>query len=349
MVNVTSYNHNHPCMVSNSVQTKDSLDEESILPSSNGSNSSLSSSERGSSIQQVQGSIEIETPSPTFKFIGIALAIFASLCISVVTLIVKFMENYHPVSKVIWRLQGVLLPPLAIVAYSQFKGKTSLLASWKKDESSCGKWIIVALLVARGVTGCSADIFQYYSLQHLPLADSTVISFSTPIFVCIVAHFVLGERCRVVPIFTAILTLCGVIIISKPPLLTGEEEMSASLLMGNMFALLCMVCGTLTTVLLRYLHTVHFSITMLAFGVFGTIEGLVVTLFTSPFQFPAWEGMDLLLAGIIAGLYFLGQLALTLSLKFEEAGIVSLIRTSEVIFSFIWQVNFLQQDADMFR
>lgn len=87
------------------------------------------------------------------------------------------------------------------------------------------------------MVGCSADIFQYYSLKYLPLADSTVISFSTPIFVCIVAHFVLKEKCGVVPIITAVITLCGVIVIAKPPILTGEEEMSNNVLVRSKFSI----------------------------------------------------------------------------------------------------------------
>lgn len=38
------------------------------------------------------------------------------------------------------------------------------------------------------------------------------------------AHKVLGEKCGLVPIVSAIFTLLGVIVISRPPHLTGEEE-----------------------------------------------------------------------------------------------------------------------------
>lgn len=169
------------------------------------------------------------------KYIGLLLALFASVCMSLVTLVVKFMDGYSPVSKVIWRLQGVLLPSLFIVLYVKYYQKKPLILWGENTAMRNWKWKILVLLVARGLVGSSADIFQYYSLKYLPLADSTVISFSTPIFVCIVAHFVLGEKCGVVPIFTSLLTLCGVIVISKPPILTGEEEMNNTVLVRNKF------------------------------------------------------------------------------------------------------------------
>lgn len=168
------------------------------------------------------------------KYIGLLLALFASVCMSLVTLVVKFMDGYTPVSKVIWRLQGVLLPSLFIVLYVKYYQRKPLILWGENTAMKNWKWKILVLLVARGLVGSSADIFQYYSLKYLPLADSTVISFSTPIFVCIVAHFVLGEKCGVVPIFTALLTLCGVIVISKPPILTGEEEMNNTVLVRNL-------------------------------------------------------------------------------------------------------------------
>jgi drug/metabolite transporter (DMT)-like permease len=84
----------------------------------------------------------------------------------------------------------------------------------------------------RGVVGCTSDIFQYYSLQYLSLADSSVIAYSSPIFVTFVAYFVLGEKIGIVSVFTGIMSLIGVIIISRPPMLTGEESFDESILVS---------------------------------------------------------------------------------------------------------------------
>lgn len=71
--------------------------------------------------------------SKIFKYVGIFLALFASICMSLVTLVVKYMDNYHPVSKVIWRLQGVLLPSFLIVLYVKYYKKQALIV-WKDSE-----------------------------------------------------------------------------------------------------------------------------------------------------------------------------------------------------------------------
>lgn len=89
--------------------------------------------------------------------------------------------------------------------------------------------------------------------------------------------------------------------------------------------------------------------TMLALGIVGTVEGFIVTAFTSPFEFPQVNGYDIVLAALTSGLFFFGQLAQTLALKHEEAGVVSLVRTCDVLFAFIWQVNLLNQKANIYR
>lgn len=52
-----------------------------------------------------------------------------------------------------------------------------------------------------------------------------VVTFSTPVFVTLVAHKVLGERSGLIPILCATITLLGVGVISRPAILTGGKEL----------------------------------------------------------------------------------------------------------------------------
>lgn len=74
----------------------------------------------------------------------------------------------------------------------------------------------------RGVLGSCSVIFRYYALAYLSIGDTSVISYSSPVLVTILAHFFLGEKTGVVPIGAALLTLGGVFVILRPPMLTGE-------------------------------------------------------------------------------------------------------------------------------
>jgi len=78
--------------------------------------------------------------------------------------------------------------------------------------------------------GAGGTVLKVYSLQFMSAADSAVITFSTPVFVVIVAWIFLGEPCGVVPILTAILVLLGVTLILRPPWITGDTQFDHNLL-----------------------------------------------------------------------------------------------------------------------
>jgi len=65
------------------------------------------------------------------------------------------------------------------------------------------------------------------------VADTIVISTSAPVFVTILAFAFLKEKCGILSIITAIVTLCGVIIIAKPPFITGAVEMDDKLMVSH--------------------------------------------------------------------------------------------------------------------
>jgi drug/metabolite transporter (DMT)-like permease len=73
-------------------------------------------------------------------------------------------------------------------------------------------------------------ILRYYALEYLTIGDTSVITYSTPVLVTVMAHFFLGEKCGVVPSIIVFTTLAGVIIAIKPPLLTGGESFDNNIL-----------------------------------------------------------------------------------------------------------------------
>ena len=84
-------------------------------------------------------------------------------------------------------------------------------------------------------------IFRYLSLAYLSIGDTSVISYSSPILVTILAHFLLGEKTGIVPIFSTILALCGVIVITQPPILTGQSDFDTERLVTSTFVLYFML------------------------------------------------------------------------------------------------------------
>jgi len=101
-----------------------------------------------------------------------------------------------------------------------------------------------------------------------------------------------------------------------------------------------MVFATTTFVLLRYLRKLHYSMITLFFGLWGTGETLVLALIVGRLELPRCSE-DWGIAVGLAVATFIGQTCMTLAFKFEQAGTISLCRTTDVIFAFLWQFLFL--------
>lgn len=74
-------------------------------------------------------------------------------------------------------------------------------------------------LCVRGIAGTLALCCQFYAFQHMPLADATVIVFSSPIFTGVLAHFLLGEGWGLFDALATLLCFTGVVLIARPTFL----------------------------------------------------------------------------------------------------------------------------------
>lgn len=87
----------------------------------------------------------------------------------------------------------------------------------------------------RSIFSSAALFFLFFALQRLDVADTLVIGSCQPVFVTLIAYFFLGEACGVIPVFTALLSIVGVGVIVRPPILTGEDSFDLDTLVSGDF------------------------------------------------------------------------------------------------------------------
>lgn len=236
----------------------------------------------------------------------------------------------------IYRFVGVLLPAIPIALY--------------KNEPLFpeGKRFILLLRCFVGTTGL---MLSFYAFRHMPLADASVIIFSTPVFVTIFARIFLKEPCGLFNVMTIFVTLIGVVLITRPPIIFGDSipslvdkqiDKDEYDLWGPVAALSSTLFGANAYVLLRALKGLHFSVIMTNFGSFALVYTLAVTWFIGALCWPPC-GTERLLVLCLALFSFLGQILLTISLQIEQAGPVSIARSADIVFAFIWQVMFFKE------
>ncbi|XP_076256742.1 solute carrier family 35 member G1 [Rhynchophorus ferrugineus] len=273
-----------------------------------------------------------------YPYLGLILATLSAVFFSLCSVIVKWMADVNPMALAAYRFLGVLLPTIPIMIYNQ------------KPCFPKGKRI---MLILRSFTGTTALMLSFYAFRHMPLSDASVIVFSVPVFTAVFARMFLKEPCGWFNIFSVIVTLIGVILITRPPIIFGNtieslgDNGQTPEIWGAVAAFSSTLFGANAFVILRALKDVHFSVIMTNFGAFAFIQCLIVTYFIGALCLPVC-GLDRYLIVALAIFSFLGQILLTVALQLEQAGPVAIARSTDIVYAFIWQVLFFEEIPNRF-
>lgn len=156
-----------------------------------------------------------ENFSPLKRTLGVICAMSSCIFFAVSSLLVKLLHEIPPQEVVFFRsLVQVLfvLPPLIY-------GEISVVGDTKH----------LPFLCVRGVAGTLALCCQFYAFQHMPLADATVIVFSSPIFTGVLAHFLLDESWGLFDALATLLCFTGVVLIARPTFLFSRPMETTNL------------------------------------------------------------------------------------------------------------------------
>ena len=143
-----------------------------------------------------------------------------------------------------------------------------------------------------------------------------------------------------------LVTFAGFVLVAQPDFIFGAPEDEPNhfhypyRIVGSLLALVASVMVSIAVVIIRKLgRGVHFSLSMLYAGLNGVIATLIYMGITGVSLIPCFQSLPVMFASAVA--FFLGQMLRTLALQREKAGTISLIQTSQVIYSFILQYFFL--------
>lgn len=273
-----------------------------------------------------------------YPYLGIILATLSALFFSLCSAIVKWMSDVNPMALAAYRFVGVLLPTIPILIYNQ---------------KPCFPKQKRIMLILRSFTGTTALMLSFYAFRHMPLSDASVIVFSVPVFTTIFARLFLKEPCGWFSVVSVIVTLIGVILITRPPAIFGSTVESlgdngqAPEIWGAVAAFSSTLFGANAFVILRALKDVHFSVIMTNFGTFALVQCLIVSWFIGALCLPVC-GVDRYLIVALAVFSFLGQILLTIALQIEQAGPVAIARSTDIVYAFIWQVLFFKEVPNRF-
>lgn len=199
------------------------------------------------------------------------------------------------------------------------------------------------LLLTRGVIGFGALSAFFFALTRLPLADATVIQYTNPVFTAVLAALVLSERMRARDVALVLLSLAGVVLMTRPGFLFGGlEERLDPLAVGVALAGAILSAGAYVTV--RQLGRTEDPVVIVFwFAVIATLGSLPFTAVNGLMPTP-WEWGALLGIGVVTQL---GQVFLTLGLREERAGRAMAVAYMQIVFAAIWGVLFFAEIPDL--
>ncbi|XP_076345482.1 solute carrier family 35 member G1-like [Tachypleus tridentatus] len=265
----------------------------------------------------------------TYAFIS---CIFFSLC----AVIVRYLQLVYPGELACLRFLGIFIfsLPLVINNHQNFFGNS-------KERF---------FLVVRGILGSTSLFLRFIAFHYLPIAEASVIVFSVPVFVSIFARIFLKEPCGLFQVITVLLTMTGVLLITKLPIIRqySSVDIPPSIrLYGVGAALISTVFASGVYIVLRKMKKIHHSVILFNFGWVGVIVTALSTAVFGNFSWPPC-GIGQFL-GVALGLFsFLGQIFFTKALQIEQAGFVSIVRAAaDIIFAFLWQVLFFKEIPDV--
>lgn len=195
------------------------------------------------------------------------------------------------------------------------------------------------LLWLRSIIGCSAMIATFYALTKLPISDVAVITESRPIWVAILAGFLLGETTGKRIWMSIVLGMTGVILVEHAHL--NDQNIA------GLAAIFAALAGALVMILLRKLRDIDPRTIVAHFTGTATVVCLLMILLLGKefdFSFMEKPANTLMLAGV--GVFgTIGQLAMTKAFSIGEAPGVASAGFMRVGFSagydlFIWQHSF---------
>lgn len=181
----------------------------------------------------------------------------------------------------------------------------------------------------RGVLGSTAMGLGFAGLGLLPLPEVTAIGYASPLLTVIFAAMFLGEEVRAFRMAAVAMGMVGVLIVLSPRL-GGMGAATDREALGATVVLMGALCSSLAQVFVRKLvATERTSAIVFWFSVTASVLSLV----TIPFGWvlpDAREATLLVLAGILGGV---GQIFLTASYRYADAGVIAPFEYASMIFA----------------
>lgn len=259
---------------------------------------------------QKTGSVHLTQSRPV---LGILLKLSSTLMFAIMTATLKIASEHVPIGEIVFARNFVGVWPVLLMV--TMRGELSVAFRTRNPLGHLG----------RSGVGILSMMFSFTSYALLPLPDATAISFASPLFVVVLAFFVLKETVKIYRWSAVGVGFVGILVILSPHL--GTSTMDHQAFLGSLCAGVAAFLSGLAMIFVRRLcETEHTSTIVTWFHGAGTVLALLTFPLGLIWQDWAWTIPDghtlllLLIVGIAGGI---GQILMTQSYRYADASMVA--------------------------
>ena len=254
--------------------------------------------------------------------LGVTLKLASVVLFAGMTVCVKLLGQKIPIGQTIFVRGLISVTVLALIAWRTEGLHLLKTANWRSH-------------ALRSLAGTLSMFTLFAALTMIPLADVTAITFTSPLFLTVLAMLFLGERIHRYRWTALGIGFLGVLIMIAPHLTFGE---GASV--GVLVAVTNAVFSAIAMMFLRRMSgtehaitiTFYFSLTVMTWAALTSIQG-----WPSP---TASQWMLICLAGLF-GVF--GQLLMTFSYRYAEASTIAPLDYTNLIMAVILGYAFFDE------
>ncbi len=245
--------------------------------------------------------------------LGLRYAAAGALSFSLMSAMAKVVGARLPVQEIIL-LRGLMVTGLIWLLL-----RREGLSPWGRERP---------LLVFRGLLGYGALTCFFLAVLTLPLADTTTIHFTNPVFGALFAALALGEVLRRREVFLVLLSLAGVVLVARPAFLFGGGSSLPAGAVGIALMGAILSAGAYVTTR-RLTRTNDPLVIVFYFSLLTVVGSFPFSLFR--FVLPrGWEWLLLLGVGVTT---LGGQIFITRALQLEKAVRVMAAGYLQIVFA----------------
>lgn len=259
--------------------------------------------------------------------LGLRYAVAGALSFSVMSAFAKLAGERLPTQEIVL-FRGILTTLLTLHALKRMG-----ISPWGRERG---------LLLLRGLFGYAALSCFLWAVVRLPLAETTVLHFTNPVFTAFLAAVFLGEILGRKEVLLALLALGGVVIVARPGFLFGDLSGLEPLPVAVALAGALLSAAAYTTAR-RLTRTNDPLVIVLSFAVVSLVASIPATL--PVFVVP--DRMDwVFLLGVGVATQG-GQVFVTKALQLEKAGRVMAVGYLQIVFAALWGTLVFREVPDL--